>query len=454
MRGWTQLTGLCLFALGARVLGVSDFGVFALAVAFINVVQIFLYSGIYEFVMKSRAEEGLDHTALMLNLGVSCLGALGSATLGYLIGLGSHQPAVFPLTLAMAPSALIVGVAAWHEAQVLRRNRYGLYYVNWAVTEAIAAASGAALLLLHTRLYSLVGYRYLQSVLTLLGYLIFCPVPYWGAFRRNQIRTIVRFAAPIYGSRLLSALSNYGVDMVVGVLIGPAATGLYRMSSRIVSSIGEALYQPLRVLSWVRASKARASERRIALTLLPLNRVATLILWPLAVIVGFIAGDLLRLGLGPKWMAATPIIATLLLSRCIGVAEVFLEPLLAITGAGERLLIIRIVSIAAMFAALIGFSRLGPTWIGGANLVASIVILAAVAPRLIRIAGLSRVVGSAREGALAALLIGAIFLLSDAAINWCGVGVLTAHGLATALSGALLAGFILRDLPAFLTLKR
>lgn len=454
VRAWTQFTGLALFALGARMLGVADFGVFALAVAFVNIVQIFIYSGVYEFVMKSRPKDGLDHTALALNFAVSCTGALGNVLLGWLISLGAHQPAVFQLALTLAPSALIAGVAAWHEAQVLRAKRYDIYYANWALTETIAAAAGVALLFLHARLYSLVGYRYLQSSLTLAGYLVFFPVAYRGGVRRDQAMTILRFAGPIYGSRLLSALSNYGVDLVVGLLMGPAATGLYRMSSRIVSSVTEALFQPLRVLAWIRAAKARGVEARVCLALLPLNKLAALVLWPGAVVLAFIAGDILSLGLGPRWAAATPIIATLLLARSLGVAEIFLEPLLATTRSGRRLLAIRIAAIAAMFATLLALARFGPAWSGLANLASAVVILAAVAPRVIRAAGARRVLASARDGAVLAIGAALIFLAADAVAATGRLSLLAAHAAAAILAGLLVLILILRRLPAFLSLRR
>jgi O-antigen/teichoic acid export membrane protein len=438
VRAWTQLTGLALFALGARILGVSEFGVFALAAVFINIVQTFLYSGIYEFVMRARTEDQADHTALVLNLSLSCIGIVISTGVGWLVAVATHQPEVFRLAASMAPSALVAGVAAWHEAQILRRQAYALYYATWVAGETIAAAFGALLLLKGAHIYSLVGYRYMQSSLMLAGYLLFGPVPYLGRVYLSKIPAILRFAGPIYGSRLLNSLANYGADLVVGVLLGPAATGLYRMANRVVASVSEAIYQPLRMLTWTRAARARGSLTKTSLALLPLLNIATLLMWPTAAILSYAAKDILRIGLGAKWEPAAPIIAMLFLARSVEVGELFFEPILANTAGGRRLIMVRTLAIAVLMIALLALAPLGPSYVGLANLAAALVPLATVFPPLIRTLGVSRVLAAMTDGTLLVGVSAAIMALSRLADP--GGGSLLIHvAVVGACSLALLA---------------
>jgi O-antigen/teichoic acid export membrane protein len=413
VRALTQLSGLALFGLGARTLGVADFGIFALAMVFTNIVQNFLYSGVYEFVMRSRPEDRVDHTALVLNMLISIAGASLSVLVGWLISGRMGQPEIFKIAAAMAPSALICGTTAWHEAQVLRRRRFNLYYSNWVITEYVSAAVGAVLLLKGGGLYSLVVYRYLQQSLMFVGYTLFGPVSYLGPVRVADMRRILAFAGPIYGSRLLSSISNYGADLVVGILLGPAATGLYRMASRIVASLSEAILQPLRLLTWTRAAAVRGSFVKMSLKLLPLLQIASLFLWPTAVLVSYAAPDILRIALGARWTAATPIIVTLFLARSVEVAELFLEPILANTGRGKLLIVVRIVSIAVLFAGVVAFSRFGPAYVGGANVAAALVALFTVLPPLVRTVGFARVFGAMLDGMLLAAVFAILMRLGD-----------------------------------------
>ncbi len=103
VRGWTQASGLIVFAFGARVLGVADFGVFALSVAIVNIVQYFLYAGIYEYVLRCNESDELDETLLVLNLTFGVVGSLINSGIGLAVAAASHQAAVVPLSLAMAP---------------------------------------------------------------------------------------------------------------------------------------------------------------------------------------------------------------------------------------------------------------------------------------------------------------------------------------------------------------
>jgi O-antigen/teichoic acid export membrane protein len=454
VRGWTQLTGLALFAFGARELGVSDFGVFALAMVFINLVQTFLFSGLYEFVLRSRPEEGVDHTALVLNVLISILGAALSSGMGWLIARGTHQPAVFHLVVAMAPSSLIAGVQAWHEAQLLREKDYRTYYLNWGVGETIAAGCGLALLASGAGLYSLVGYRYLQTVLMLGGYIVFAPVPYFGPVHLGKTREIMRFAGPIYGSRTLGSLSYYGIDLVIGLLLGPAATGIYRMANRVVASATEAIFQPLRVLTWISASREGGDAKKIAQSFVPIIRAGTFLLWPASVILSYAAADALRLGLGDKWQPAAPVIATLFLGRCLFIAEIFLEPLLASTGGGRLLLLTRCTSIAVMVGALLVLSPLGVAYVGLANIAAALIICAVIAPTLIRNLGVGQLMQAVRLAAITTLCVLVVIALGKLALVLHPWPPLAVHIVVAAAASALLLAVLIRNRDAVLALRR
>lgn len=404
-RAWTQCTGLALFALGARELSIPDFGVFALSAAFINIVQSILYSGLYEYTIRSRKEDRLDHTILCLNLLIAILGACVSAAAGIIISKLSHEDRIASLAFAMAPSALLASLAAWHEAQVLRDKKYPIYYGNWIVTETVAALVGAALLFKGFGIYSLVFYRYLQTILALGGYAIFFPVSYLGVFQFSSVRAIFRFALPIYGSRVLATIGNYGADVIVGVTLGPAAAGLYRMGSRVVASASEAISQPLRVFAWVRAGRARASGRRLALAILPVNRVAMLILFPCAAIMVYLTGDLFDLALGARWASAAGIVSILIVAKAIGAPELLLEPLYASLGHGRALVAIRTTSTVLYLLALMVLSRFGPQWAAGASLITALTCVIATYPKLARAASWRRVVATASDGLIAAGLV-------------------------------------------------
>ncbi len=444
VRGWTQASGLIVFAFGARVLGVADFGVFALSVAIVNIVQYFLYAGIYEYVLRCNESDELDETLLVLNLTFGVVGSLINSGIGLAVAAASHQAAVVPLSLAMAPSAILASVAAWHEARILRNNRYDIYYKVWGVTETLSAAIAIAMLLTGAKLYSLVGYRYLQCGLMLLGYVLLFPISYLGAVKPSAIPKILRFAGPIYGSRLMGALSGYGVDLIVGVFISPTATALYRMASRIVATLAEVLFQPLRTVAWIKASRVRdRGVARVVLALLPLTRVAALILWPASVTLAFVCGDALAIGLGPSWRPASVIIMSLLVARGIGLFDVLIEPLLASIGKGRLLLFLRALSILVMLASLIILAPRGANFTGAPSILGALVTAVGVSWVVVRAVGFQRLARSVADGAVAALGVLAVFALGEAIIDFRGGNSLLIHVGAAICAAAIMGSLLL-----------
>lgn len=373
VRAWTQIASVALLILAARRLGVADFGVFTMATVFINIVQAFLYAGVYEYVLRSKKQDGMDQTLLLLNLFSSLVGAVLSVALGFVVAKFAHAPQVFTLALWLAPSTCIAAAAAWHEAVALRDERYPVFYGAWAISETIATACAAIWLMFGGGLKSLILYRYLQSTIFLLVYAIVLRPTYRGELKWNRLPEVLRFAGPIYGSRFLTSLSDYGVDLFIGILVSPAATGLYRLANRIAFSATEIFMQPLRVLLWTRGARAGRSLRRIVLVSVDLVKLGVLIVWPAAVVLTFLTPDILRVAVGSVWVQATPIVATLLLARSFGVLELQLEPMLANSEQGKLLLTVKLVAIGAMFLLVPILARLGTSWLGVGRVAASLI---------------------------------------------------------------------------------
>lgn len=359
VRGWTQVTALAVMLFAGRVLEREQFGVYAIASVFIVLLSTMIYSGLYEFMIKAEALERVADTCFWMNLGLASCGALLIVGIAPIVAHLSHAPAVARLMMLLAPSALVSAINSWQEALLLRANRVAANYMIWFVAETAAAAFAVFLLLHGAGLLSLIGYRYGQAVMMTLGYSLHRPRWPRLHWSRQVAAEALHFASNLYVSRFVGILVNYSADLIIGILVGPAAAGVYRLGSRMVFGISEICYQPLRTIAWVRFTRAVRGGRGLDAEWIGLMQILSFVTWPALAVTAVLAQPMVVTLLGARWAEAGPVVVILAASRAAAMFEIFLDPLLGSIGRPRRLLVIRCGAAAIAITSLLLLGRHG-----------------------------------------------------------------------------------------------
>ena len=219
-------------------------------------------------------------------------------------------------------------------------------------------------------MFSLVAYRYAQLLLGSLCYFAVLRLRPRLAWHADTARAAWRFAVNIYVSRMAGIVASYSGDVLVGILVNPAAAGAYRLGSRVVLGVSEIAYQPVTTMAWVRFARTRGKPEAMRLEWLALLTALSLTAWPALVGLVLDGRSVLALVVGPGWDDALPVIAVLAVARVLAAFEAFLDPTLGVTDRSSLILKIRTVGSAAAVALLLGAARFGAT---GAALAQTIV---------------------------------------------------------------------------------
>lgn len=355
----SQGSSLILLVLGAQFLTPAEFGAYALATLTLALINVFLYSGAYEHLLKTQDVGADGPTVLSVKLFYAVLSAILLLSVGrVLLGFDDLAQLGFLLQIfAVVP--LMSCTSAWREAAYLRvPSHLPRYFQLTLFRDGVALLLAIAWLIAGWGLWALVLHR---VTLALIGALLFgwverpLPLPDW---RLSQVGQLLRKTSALTGSRLLSFFGNNGVDMVVGVFLSPAAVGLYRMASRMAIALYDVIAQPLVKYAWVHM----ASERRQGRTgrdVLRRSQAASLLLMGLAM--GYISGGkefLVPLLLGAHWQAAIPLLpwmAAAALGRAFGI---FVEPVLSLEGHAGKLFQLRLVTTVLA----VGLVAAGAAW--------------------------------------------------------------------------------------------
>lgn len=372
-RGWSQVTAMVLAVLAARVLGKQDFGVYAIASVFVILLQALMYGGIYDYIIKDSEGAADISTCYWMSLGFAAVGGLGIAALAPIVSTLTHSPPVMWLMLALAPSALVASATTWQEALLLRQGRLTSYYVNWVVTETIACGLAIALLVQGFGLWTFVVYRYTQLGLNALSYAVLVRERPHLRWQMSVARRVFAFSSNIYISRIVGIASSYSADILIGLLVSPAAAGAYRLGSRVVLGVSEIAYQPVGTMAWVHFSRAK-DHPTLRQEWLSFVLVLSLTAWPALAGLALLSHSVVHLLVGSGWDEAVPVIVVLVFARMLSLFEVFLDPMLGVSDRTPVILKLRITASVLAVGALAVLAHEGASGAAFAQVLVSLML--------------------------------------------------------------------------------
>lgn len=340
-RASSQLALVGVTLVATRMLSPSDFGVFAIAAAFVTLSRTLLYTGPFEFLMKAPDRDGVAGAALLANAVV----AVASALVLVLIGAASpwlfHNGDVAVLMFVLAPSNAIAAFASWEEALLLREGDVTRYYAVTVATECISALLAVALLLAGWGLFALAAQIYVRLLLLALAYRWMVAWPARLRATRAGVGEVLHWSLGRYGTVVVSFLSNYSGDLLLGIVLSPAATGIYRASNRVVTAIADMFAQPAGLLATTALSARRAAGKRSDGLWVDLLAGISAIGWPALIGLAMLSDRLAPLVLGKAWAAAGPVIAVLCLARMAGLVTAVCSAALVVEDRQKRVLAVQ-----------------------------------------------------------------------------------------------------------------
>ncbi len=328
-RALVQLVLFGVMIVATRILSIEAFGSFALASLFLVLARALFYVGPYEYLLKTPDRDDLFGSCFAANL----ILATGSAIL--LCGVFGLAPMLFKtpnvgiLIALLLPSLFLVAITAWYEAILLRGQHVRLYYLCTLAADCLGAAAAVALLLMDFGVFALVAQTYARLLTLLLVYSLNVRVWPFEKASWAHAKDIVRWSKSRYLAVILNFTSGYGSDLILGLMISPAATGLYRASNRIVSTVTDLFAQPLQKIAQTRISARYArNQDEGGLWLQMLSGVGA-IGWAALGTLGLLAPQIVPMVLGEKWAEAAPIVTILCLARSFALLDAVTTSFLA-----------------------------------------------------------------------------------------------------------------------------
>lgn len=442
-RAVSQLAVLGITVVATRVLGTAAFGAYAIALAFSYLSRNLLYVGPYEYLLKSPLTRTLAASCLAANLGIAGLMAGLVSVLALFTDRLFGTPDIGWLLVRLAPSFLLVALSSWCEALLLRQGAVRRYYAITVLGDIVGAAVAVGCLFAGLGLAALVAHAYARLGTMALAYLAGRGFRIEMVGDRTEIGAVLVWSRARYGASLLNFGSGYGADLVLGLLLSPAATGLYRAASRIVSALSDLFAQPLLKIAQTHVSARRAAGDGPGLGWLAMFGGIAAVAWAALAGLALAADAIVPFVLGEQWHAAAPLVVVFCFARSLLLIDAVTTPVLVAGDQQNFMLPIQTAVAVAVVVASVALAPWGPMPVAIAAAAIALAMSLLYARRALHIAGapLSAFGAALAVAITPALAVAAVRFAADLA----AVAGWTVHPLAllAAMAAGGIAGLVL-----------
>ena len=285
----------------AAILGPEDFGIVAMALVYLAVVDLVLEQGFLTTIVQREQldREHLD-SAFWVNL-VWCLVLAGAsfALAGWWAGV-NNVPQLEDVIKVMSVLVVVTGLTIVQQAHLQRKLEFRKLAVRANVAALVGGVVGLALALYGVGVWSLVAQQITAGTTSLV---LLWAVSDWRPglrFSRPHARDLLGFTSGVFLANVGGFVNRRSDTLLMGLFFGPSVVGIYRLADRFVDSVLELTMRPVGLVSLPHLSLLQRDPAALRETVATFIRIAMLTTLPALLVLAACSDYVLAL-IGPQW---------------------------------------------------------------------------------------------------------------------------------------------------------
>lgn len=368
----------------ARLLVPADFGLLAMAMSVIAVIELATaFSFEIALIQNPCPQRSHFDTAWTLNVlfALGCGAAI--AALAYPAAAFYVEPRLAPVMLVLAIAWIVAGFENVGTVEFRRAMNFRREFGFMAAKRSVSFLLTVVLALLFRSYWALVIGTFLGRVAGVaLSYVMH---PFRPRFTLAASRELFRFSGWLLVNNLLGVAILRVPHFFVGRLNGPQALGLYTVGSELAYMPATELIAPVNRVLFPGFARLISDIARFRTTFMDIIAVIVLVVIPASIGIAAVAEPMVRVLLGQQWMEAVPVIQ--LLAPAGAIVALTSNNVSAYLALGKTALppLIMLARVTALVVALIWLAPGGGIiGVAQAELVAAVASLLVSLPMLLR----------------------------------------------------------------------
>jgi O-antigen/teichoic acid export membrane protein len=312
----------------AGLLGPRDFGTVSIAVIYIGFLQMFLDQGFMAALIQKKNLEPehldavfwMDQALSIFLVGVSIL-------LSGWWAAKNHAPEIAMIISVLSFSIPIQGLAAVQGAILNREMDFRGLSIRSNVAVLASGLVGIAMALAGFRVWALVGQQLARDSTAMVLLWKLSPWRPRFEFSWKHLKELTSFSVSNFIAQLGIFADQQAASVVLGLLFGPVAVGLYRIADRVTSSIATMATSSIQAVSLPEFSRLQDNPEELHKSALTCIRLSSAITLPALAGVAAVSVPLMAT-IGPKWLPAAGVLRILSVLSMLLIFAYFTGPLL------------------------------------------------------------------------------------------------------------------------------
>ncbi|MDD5218369.1 MAG: lipopolysaccharide biosynthesis protein [Candidatus Omnitrophica bacterium] len=306
------------FAVLARILEPSTFGLFALAFVAIDGFHIFKSFGLDSALIqrKDRIDDAA-HTADFIVLGMGFLMAIVCFLIAPLAAYFFHNHDVLSVIQVLAVIFVISSFSKIPGTLLAKQMRFGVLSVIDLIATIVNSFFAISFSILTPTVWSLVFAYLIKQIVTALLYRIISGYRFKWYFDYRLAKELLHFGKYMMGLGWLGYLNENIANISIGKILGALDLGYYALANNIGNFINTHFTYLLEGVMFPAYSSIQHDREEVLRVYLKTTKYVSLLALPFSVLLIFLPKELVLTLYGEKWLAIVPLL------RIFGIVQLF-----------------------------------------------------------------------------------------------------------------------------------
>jgi PST family polysaccharide transporter len=324
----------------ASLLGPRDFGVVSIAIIYVTFLQMFLDSGFNSAIIqrKNLSQEHLDSVFivnLVLGVGLVIVGLLFSHAWAAING----TPEIAIISSVLSLSIFIQAMTQIHLAILTRQMNFRSLSIRTNLSTIASGIVGTVMAYAGFGVWSLVCQRISADLISLV---LVWKMSSWRPsfkFSWQHVSELMGFSVGNFLAQLALFFDQQAGSIVLGVMFGPAAVGLYRAADRLMTTVAGMAVASIQHVSLPQFSRFQDRPQELRNSVRVCVQMSAWVSMPALAGLAVISGPLMNV-IGPNWVPATDALKVLCIYGVALVQICFTVPLMQAHGKTRQVAIL------------------------------------------------------------------------------------------------------------------
>ena len=286
-----------------RLLAPADYGLMAMANVFLGFLFLFSDFGFGSAVVQAHA---LDREQLRRILGIVVVMHLGCFAITFaaapLLAAFFGEPRLAAVVRVLSFNFLLIAGYVIPQSRVLREMDFRLKAHIDVISVVAMAATSLLLALAGYGVWALVGGAMIINIVRLVAYNVARPMWLTPVFSWGSITRLAQFSLLMTLDRLLFFLYGQADTVIGGRVLGKDLLGLYAVALSLAVIPMEKVLPVITQVSFSAFSRIQEEPDRVRRNVLRAVQLVSLVCFPAFFGMAAVAGDLVPVVLGPRWV--------------------------------------------------------------------------------------------------------------------------------------------------------